>query len=254
MIELNLKKLGLTDYESKVYLALLEIGEGTSGDVIKKADIHTGKIYEILESLKNKGLISEVSKNNIKQYSATEPKRIFDYLNVKKRELEKTEKDISAIMPSLLEKVKSASKKPVKIEVYTGFEGFKTAFSKEISQYSKNTEVLVFGIQPKVNYDKKISDFFAYAVYPERKRRGVLTRKIKDISSHGTKSSSNYPKKVKYLEYKSMTIVEVYKDIVMIESYLENPIILVVESKEVAKSFRDQFEMLWKMAKSKIKS
>ena len=71
MLELNLKKLGLTDYESKTYLALLEIGEGTSGDIIKKAEIHTGKIYEILESLKNKGLISEVIKNNI-FFSASE--------------------------------------------------------------------------------------------------------------------------------------------------------------------------------------
>jgi len=251
MIDLKLRKLGLTDYETKVYLALLDIGEGTSGDIIKKADIRTGKIYEILESLKNKGLISEITKNNIKQYSATEPKRIYDYLNLKKQELEKTEKDISDIMPSLLEKVKSASKKPIKIEVYTGFEGLKTALLKEISRYSKNTEVLVFGVQPKIKYDKKISDFFTYKVYPERRRNKVLTRKIKDISTVDQKSSSIYPKKVRYLEYKSLTIVEVYKDLVLIESYMENPIILVIESEEVAKGFRNQFEMLWNSAKNK---
>lgn len=249
MVELQLKRLGLTDYESKVYLALLEIGEGSSGDVIKKANIHTGKIYEILESLKNKGLISEIIKNNIKQYSATEPKRIFDYLNVKKQELNKTEEDIMGIMPSLLEKVKSAGAKPIKIEVYTGFEGFKTGLTKEIEKYSKNTEVLVFGIQPKIKYDKKISDFFTYKVYPERKRNKVLTRKIKDIETKGIKSSSSYPKKVRYLEYKSMTIVEIYKDLVLIECYMENPIMLVIESEEVAKSFKNQFEMLWKIAK-----
>ena len=249
MIDLKLRKLGLTDYESKAYIALLEIGEGTTGDIIKKAEIHTGKIYEILESLKNKGLISEVIKNNIKQYSATEPKRIYDYLNVKKKELAKTEEDISSIMPLLLEKVKSASKKPIKIEVYTGFEGFKTAFAKEINKYSKNTEVLVFGIQSDTKYNKKIIDFFNYKVYPERERKHVLTRKIKDINSKNLTSASEYPKKVRYLDYKSLTIVEVYKDLVMIESYLENPIILVIESEEVAKSFKDQFEILWKMAK-----
>lgn len=46
-----------------------------------------------------------------------------------------------------------------------------------------------------------------------------------------------------------MTIVEIYKDLVLIESYLENPIILSIESEEVAKSFKEQFEMLWKSAK-----
>lgn len=250
MIDLKLRNLGLTDYETKVYLALLEIGEGTSGDIIKKADIHTGKIYEILESLKNKGLVSEITKNNIKNYSATQPERIFDYLNVKKRELEKTESDISAIMPLLLEKVKSATKKPVKIEIYTGFEGMKTAFSKETSRYSKNTEVLVFGIQPKADYSKLITDFFSYSVYPERKRKGVITRKIKDTASRNQKASSDYPKKVRYLEYKSMTIVEVYKDLVMIEFHLENPIVITIEGEEVAKSFKNQFEVMWKAAKS----
>lgn len=249
MLSETLKKLGLTDYEAKVYLALLEIGEGTSGDILKKADIHTGKVYEILESLKNKGLISEIKKNNIRNYSATEPKRILDYLNKKKQDVVKTEKQVLNIMPLLLEKVKSASKKTIKFEVYTGFEGFKTVFLKEIEKYSSNTEVLVFGIQPKVNYDKKIRDFFKYKVYPERKRKKVLTKKIKDINTRKIKSSSNYPKRVKYLDYKSMTIVEIYKDLVLIESYLENPIILSIESEEVAKSFKHQFEMLWKMAK-----
>ena len=249
MIKDTLKNLGLTDYESRVYLALLEIGEGTSGDILKKADIHTGKIYEILESLKNKGLISEIKKNNIRTYGATEPKRILDYLNKKKQEVEQTEKQILEIMPYLLEKV-CTSKKPARFEVYTGFEGFKTAFLKEIEKYSPNTEVLVFGIQPKVNYDKKITDFFTYKIYPERKRKKVLTRKIKDISTKGVKSYSDYPKKVRYLEYKSMTIVEIYKDLVLIESYLENPIILSIESEEVANSFKQQFEMFWKIAKS----
>jgi len=249
MIELKLKNIGLTDYGSKVYLALLEIGEGTSGDIINKAGIHTGKIYEILASLKNKGLISEVIVNNIKTYSATQPERIFDYLNVKKKELENTENSISEIMPQLLQKVKNANKKPIKIEVYTGFEGLKTAFSKEILKYSKNTEVLVFGIQASKEYSKKITDFFKYTVYPARKRSKVLTRKIKDISTINKDPYSRYPKKIRYLDYKSMTIIEIYKDLVMIESYMENPIILAIESKEVAVGFKNQFEMLWEIAK-----
>jgi sugar-specific transcriptional regulator TrmB len=249
MINETLKNLGLTDYESKVYLALLGIGEGTSGDIIKKADIHTGKIYEILESLKNKGLISEIKKNKIRTYSATEPKRVLDYLKKKKQDVEQTEKQVLEIMPLLIEKVRHASKKPLKFEVYTGFEGFKTAILKEIEKYSYNTEVLVFGIRPKINYDKKISDFFAYKVYPERKRKRVFTRKIKDISTKNKKSFSDYPKKVRYLEYKSMTIVEIYKDLVLIEFHMENPIVLVIEGEEVAKSFKDQFEIFWGMAK-----
>mgnify|MGYP001584581154 FL=1 len=47
-LENLLKEIGLTAYESKVYLALLDIGKATSGEILKKAELRTGKIYEIL--------------------------------------------------------------------------------------------------------------------------------------------------------------------------------------------------------------
>lgn len=51
MIEQILLDIGLTNYESRVYLALLDLGKSTSGEILKKAELRTGKIYEILDSL-----------------------------------------------------------------------------------------------------------------------------------------------------------------------------------------------------------
>lgn len=50
-----LEELGLTKSEIKVYLALLELGQSTTGPVVDKAEIASSKIYEILEKLVNKG-------------------------------------------------------------------------------------------------------------------------------------------------------------------------------------------------------
>ena len=53
-----LQELGLTQREIRVYLALLELGSTTTGSIIKRSEVPNSKIYEILESLQNKGLVS----------------------------------------------------------------------------------------------------------------------------------------------------------------------------------------------------
>ena len=73
-----LLEAGLTEGEVKVYLALLEIGETTTGPLIKKAKVSASKCYDILERLIQKGLVSSSVKANMKYFSAADPKRILD--------------------------------------------------------------------------------------------------------------------------------------------------------------------------------
>jgi sugar-specific transcriptional regulator TrmB len=60
-VDENLKKafqrLGLTEYEMRAYLALLQHGEMTANQVSKVAEIPYSKIYEVLESLEEKGWV-----------------------------------------------------------------------------------------------------------------------------------------------------------------------------------------------------
>ena len=51
MNEQLLEEIGLTKGEIKVYLTLLRLGETTTGKIIEKAQISSGKIYEILDKL-----------------------------------------------------------------------------------------------------------------------------------------------------------------------------------------------------------
>ena len=46
---------GLTNAEARVYLALLELGSTTAGPVIKKAGLHRGTTYQVLQRLLEKG-------------------------------------------------------------------------------------------------------------------------------------------------------------------------------------------------------
>ena len=97
----TLEKAGLTKNEIKVYLALLEKGESTSGPLIKAIGINSSKVYESLERLQKKGLVSYVKKANKKYFQAAEPERLLDYIDEKKRQLDEEKEEMQKMLPEL---------------------------------------------------------------------------------------------------------------------------------------------------------
>ena len=88
-----LKPLGLSDYEIRVFLTLVEIGPTNYRILVKQSNVPTGKIYQVLSTLESKGFI-EVVRGKPKLFRATEPKKAFrrrlrqmedDYLDLETR-------------------------------------------------------------------------------------------------------------------------------------------------------------------------
>jgi sugar-specific transcriptional regulator TrmB len=59
----TLGKIGFTPNETKVYLALIDLGTALAGNVAKKAALHRRQTYDALHRLIAKGLVSYTSKN-----------------------------------------------------------------------------------------------------------------------------------------------------------------------------------------------
>jgi len=85
----ELEKLGLNDKESKAYLALLELGEGNIGKIAKKSGIRRTTVYDVIESLLKKGLISSSRKNKRVVYLAEAPRKLEQDLEEKKMVLDR---------------------------------------------------------------------------------------------------------------------------------------------------------------------
>ena len=66
-----LEGLGMTNSQIKVYLALLEIGEVKTGDIIKKSGLQSSVVYYSLTQLIEIGLATFILKGKIKYFSAT---------------------------------------------------------------------------------------------------------------------------------------------------------------------------------------
>src|SRR3989344_4463578 len=124
-----LENIGLTKNEIKIYLALLKLGQITSWSIIKETGVHTSKVYDGLQRLLDKGLVSYVIISNTKHFNATDPSRLLDFLDNKKRNIEIQEKEIRKIIPSL--KAESASsQEETKAEIFKGWKGMETIYNE----------------------------------------------------------------------------------------------------------------------------
>ena len=82
-----LEDLGLTKSEIKVYLALLELGSSTAGDIIKKANIQNSVLHFTINNLIEKGLVTYVKKGKFRVYQPANPETLISYIEDKKKQL-----------------------------------------------------------------------------------------------------------------------------------------------------------------------
>ncbi|MDD5133031.1 MAG: helix-turn-helix domain-containing protein [Candidatus Nanoarchaeia archaeon] len=249
MIETTLKKIGLTEGEIKVYLSLLELGASSTGKIIKKSGISGSKVYEVLDRLANKGLVSLTTKNGVKYFEASSPTKILEYLEEQKEDIDKEKQEIQKIIPELILKQKNAPKSEVK--VYTGWEGMKTVNEDIISSLKKGEEWLSMGLteQPE-----------SWEVYFTQKQKERAKKGIKHKHLLNEKYKSLYKKRklIPNTEFRFLSkdfempiSTEIYKNKLAIFILLkEAPTTIVIESKVVAESFRKYFYLFWKTAKN----
>ncbi len=246
MIEKVLQEIGLTQNEIKVYLALLDLGESKTGEILKKSGLNSGRIYEILDSLQKKGLVSFIVKSGVKFFSPADPKRVNDYLNEKRQIVEKQQQDYNKILPELLQKI-SAIESEAKIEVFSGIQGTRTAWRKEFN-YPTNKTIYVLGVTASAKYPHSVWNYFTNI---HRKMRDNKGYKIKKLLSKEAKKERFYHERkaeVKYLPYGSLVSIGIIDNLTIIGIFTEQIINITIESKEVANNFKKQFNTLWKIA------
>ncbi|MFQ5620373.1 MAG: TrmB family transcriptional regulator [Candidatus Nanoarchaeia archaeon] len=118
---IDLKHIGLTEGEVRVYESLLDLGETTRTDLAKKSGISPSKIYDVANRLLEKGIISVVKKNKVLHFSAKPPDRLFDYLEQKEKDIEQEKELVEDLLPSLMRKYQKKTEKG-HIEIIAGMD------------------------------------------------------------------------------------------------------------------------------------
>ena len=71
----QLEKLGLNGRQAKVYLALLQLGTGTAIDIAKATRFKHPTVYDVLDVLKERALVTETFEGGRKLFSAEDPNK-----------------------------------------------------------------------------------------------------------------------------------------------------------------------------------
>jgi len=243
-----LESAGLTRNESIVYLTLLQIGTSKTGEILKKSGLNSGKIYEILNSLMNKGLVSISIIDNVKYFTAAPPKELLEYIDKKKELLKKEENDIKSIIPQL-EGLRNLSDIKTKVTMYTGFKGLKTAANIALDLMDNNQETLILGAGG--DREKKFDNF--WKSYQKIKNKKCINTKIIFSKRNDYYNAMKQLNKVetKVLSEVSEISIGIYGiNAVLILNYKSPYTCTLIQDENIVKSFINFFNQLWKIAKT----
>jgi len=245
-IELQLEEIGLNKSEIKVYLSLLKLGASSTGPIINDSKTANSKIYEVLQKLIQKGLVSHFTKGGVKCYKAASPNMILEYLNEKKSEIENQESKIRDILPTLLQfqKEKESEKEAT---IFTGPKGIKTAFNNLVDELNPKDEVHIMGVY---EFGEK---FLPLAKYFQKIRSNKKIKAKFLINKSAQKIAKEFrkypPVEIEFMPEKMFTpaIFLIYNDKVIINLAKEMTF-FVIKSKSAKDAFEAYFQMMWKMS------
>ena len=247
----DLKKIGLTNGEIKLYSALLDLGESTRTELAKKSGISPSKIYDVANRLLEKGIISSIKKQTVTHFIAANPDKLKEYIKSKEEDIMHEKELINKMLPMLLSKYRKTEAE-TDVEVFYGWEGMRTVFKDLSNSLGKGDISYVFGAsQGKM---PKQADIFFTQYYTRVKEKGYKIKIIFNEEVKRNKERIDYFMKsklheVRFLYQSTFTEINFYKNTVLFIMLLENPIVIRVKNQEMSDSFMKFFNSMWKLAK-----
>lgn len=238
---LNLiKNSGMTDKEARIYLATLELGEGTVQDIAKKSGIVRTSLYYIIERLVGEGFIIETKRNRKKLYVACSPTDVAQRLRQRIREFE-------SHLDILESKRGSLFKRP-RMYFLNGPAGFKETWNIIFSSHPKEYRIITEGLN-FLDYVK--AKYIVSEIISEKKRLGVRSRQLIPDSLYAREKIlpkdkiENRQSKLLPLHTKLPFTEIICEKLVAFISPKYNDSIFIIEDESFSETRRVLFDELW---------
>ena len=241
-----LKEIGLTDGEIKVYTALFLLGSTTTGPLVKESQVHSSKVYPILDRLIEKGLVSYIKEGKKTFYTANPPNTILSYLDKKGDEIQEQKKSAKDLI-NKLEDLSKTKKQETTATMFKGLKGIRTAFTIATKDLKKGEEVYAMFVPP---VNKSLIPFYN-GLAKSLSRKKVKNHMLFNEHCQEYENIKGLPLLKSRVgisrEQKSPAEVCVYGENTIIATTGEGDnITILIKNEDVADSFRQQFEYIWK--------
>lgn len=230
---MDLQILGLNGYEEKVYTTLVNIGCSSAGKISEESGVPQGKIYVVLSSLEQKGLVQVVPEKT-KKFQASSPDSLLDILKSKKEELANLEKEVS----NLKETYKKSPKEAVSIA-----KGRKN-FYKVIQDMP-----LPLKYEYDIKYTSELRPEWIRELNSLKKRNGkikILTR-CSSETEKDVKDWLKYTENIRRIENEGVAVA-IIDDKFMFITMINSDVTLSIRDEATIKLFRRLFEKYYESA------
>lgn len=246
----SLQNIGLTDGEIRVYLALIKLGPSTSGPIVDESKVSSSKIYNILERLMQKGIVSYIVKEKTRYYQAENPVKLKDYVNKKEAEFQRQRVEIDKIIPELQLQQKSEKTKS-EVQIYKGFKGIQTVHEHVYLKLKKGDDYYYLGIPA---FQTETYHLYWKRDHKRREKTGIKSRILfnQETDKKILKNRNSY--KLSEARYMPLSIetpawIMGYKDVTVIGLQSDEGMAIEITNQQIADSFRQYFEAFWKLSK-----
>jgi len=234
-LENVLQYLGLHEKESKVYLALLQMGSGSVPSISIRAGTKRPTTYLILEELRKKGLVTLIPRKVKAIYTAESPQKLLE----EQRDKEET---IEQSLPELLAIYNSKKEKP-KVKFYQGEE----SIVKLYDEIFKEKAILFYGSIASINpmVYKQVEKYLEKIKKEKLDVREILQADAKSIEFAEKNATENHQIKIADKGYLLPTDNMIFGNNVALITYKDDPMAVILESSEIAATYRSMFEIVW---------
>lgn len=243
-----LGNLGLNLDDSAVYVALMERGELTVLELSKKTKISRTTVYRIIDKLKKKGLIEEVFTHDKKQYKTTPPDTLEALVQSEESRVEKL-KELLPVLPELIASRKTINQKGTAIKFYKGKLGIKQMLWNVLNT---KTEIVgyTFGALKEVTGEEFENKWILEFLRRKLQLRDIVSTAY---SNKRAQAKNEVSTEVRVIDTKKLNIyyqMDIYDNVVSYYRWEEGEIYGVeLHDKLIAKMQRQQFELMWGIAK-----
>jgi sugar-specific transcriptional regulator TrmB len=237
-----LRAIGFEEKEAQLYLTGLELGSAPASEYAKETGINRITSYHLLEELVQRGHFTMMVQQRTKWYASVAP----EYLILEAR------KNVDALDRALpeLRSLRGAQFRKPHVRFFEGLEGIRHVYADTLTA---KTEILNFANSAVLRafwptYDQDYVD--------ERVKRGIELRGIAPDDAVGRRVHGEDREKLREIrlvpasDFDFTNEINIYDHKVAICSFgsREDLFGVIIESKEVAETQRQIFEMAWRYA------
>ncbi|MDD2785396.1 MAG: helix-turn-helix domain-containing protein [Patescibacteria group bacterium] len=241
----RLSEYGLSEKESSIYLAMLELGPASVQDIANKSGVNRATTYVTMEALKRHGLMSTFEKGRKTMFVAESPEHLKRLSSAELRAAQEKADRLQQSLPQFMALFNSASETKPVVRFFEGEEGLITC--REMLGQCKE-EVLNFVALDENNLAMSKIDERGRLFLTSRSHGRIIVALKPGIEMTKLDKRMWRVREVLYESFPFTGDMLLSEGKIFVFVMKEKPRVFLLESKEVYGMLKTMFELIWQEA------